>query len=248
MSDSQAIILITGGTVGGIGFELAVQLIAKSKHVLLGIRNEAKRDAAIQELTSRALPGTFEVIDLDMADEESISAAAQLDALVNNAAATTLQSTASQNEAEQFALCFKTNATGPFLLTEAVVPLLKKSKGTPRILNVSSGAGSIRRLLDSNSPRYQLHLSMGMKGLAYGTSKAAANLITAKQAVIYGQYGFKVFAFSPGFVVSNASSNNRVENGAQPTEDAVRPMVDILLGQRDDEHGCFLGPVGQYEW
>lgn len=82
-------------------------------------------------------------------------------------------------------MCFRTNATGPFLVVEAFAPLLKKSIGTPRIVNVSSGAGSIQRILDPNSPNYQKHREMGMTGLAYGASKAALNMVTAKQSLVY---------------------------------------------------------------
>ena len=150
--------------------------------------------------------------------------------------------------AEQFERCFQTNATGPFLMVEAFAPLLKKSKTTPRIINVSSGAGSIRRLLDPNSPNFHLHREMGMAKIGYGVSKAALNLITAKQSVVYAGDGFKVFAFSPGFVASNLGPQNKVENGAQPTSVGVAPMVKILNGERDAEHGCFLSATGQYEW
>lgn len=89
---------------------------------------------------------------------------------------------------------------------------------------------------------------MGMSMVAYGASKAAMNLITAKQAMVYGEEGFKVFAYSPGFVVSNLGPWNNEEQGAQPTSQAVAPIVKILNGERDDEHACFLSADGQYEW
>lgn len=140
------------------------------------------------------------------------------------------------------------NATGPYLLVEAFAPLLKKAKGTPRIVNTSSGAGSIRRILDTKSPNYQQHRSMGMSRVAYGASKAALNLLTAKQTVVYGEEGFKVFAYSPGFVVSNLGPYNKAAHGAQPTSVGAAPILRVLDGERDAEHGCFLSANGQYEW
>lgn len=63
---------------GGIGFELASQLLAdSSKHVLLGSRSAEKGEAAVKDLQSRNQPGTVELLQVDVANEESIIAAAK---------------------------------------------------------------------------------------------------------------------------------------------------------------------------
>lgn len=142
---------------------------------------------------------------------------------------------------EAFPLTYLTNAVGPYLVAEAFLPLLKNSVTTPRIVNVSSGGGSVTRRLANTH-------NQGMWGLPYSASKAALNLITATQSVVYGQMEIKVFVFSPGFVESNLGPHNRVENGAQTTEDGTMPMLSILKGDRDAEHGCFLVKDGQYPW
>ncbi|KAF4637486.1 hypothetical protein G7Y89_g594 [Cudoniella acicularis] len=257
---------------GGIGFELASQLLSEpSKHVLLGSRSAEKGEIAIKDLESRELPGTVELLQLDVASDESISAAAKavenkhgryihlliiflnllnqaltsffrLDILINNAAVSSAASTSSP--AEAMALCFQTNSTGPFLVVEAFAPLLKKSNGTPRIINVSSAAGSIARRLDPTSQAHR----MGMWEIAYCMSKTALNMLTVAQSILYSEQGFKVFAFSPGFVASNLSPHNKVENGAQPTEEGAAPIVKVVNGERDEEHGGFLSPTGQYPW
>lgn len=69
----------------------------------------------------------------------------RLDILVNNAA---IGSSGAFTPGAQMALCFATNSTDPFLIGEAFAPLLEKSQGIPRIINISSGAGSIGRRLD----------------------------------------------------------------------------------------------------
>jgi NAD(P)-dependent dehydrogenase (short-subunit alcohol dehydrogenase family) len=69
------------------------------------------------------------------------NAPSRLDALVNNAAVGEFPEGTST--AEKFEQCFRTNATGPQLMIDAFYPLLKKSITTPRIINVSSGAGSV---------------------------------------------------------------------------------------------------------
>jgi NAD(P)-dependent dehydrogenase (short-subunit alcohol dehydrogenase family) len=63
---------------GGIGFELVKQMLAeKSNHVLLGSRSVQKGEAAVKDLESRKLPGTVELLQLDVSDEQSIANAAK---------------------------------------------------------------------------------------------------------------------------------------------------------------------------
>lgn len=161
----------------------------------------------------------------------------RIDALVNNAG----PGSAALPPEEAFPQTYLTNAVGPYFVAETFLPLLKASITTPRILNVSSGAGSMTRRLANTH-------AQGFWGLPYSASKAALNLISVTQAVVYGEMGIKVFAFSPGFVESNLGPHNTVANGAQTTEEGTRPMVGILKGERDEEHGGFLAKGGQYPW
>ena len=162
----------------------------------------------------------------------------RLDALVNNAAVGGTEG----SQAQKMTQCFLTNATGPALMLEVFAPLLKKSNTTPRVVNVTSGAGSITTRLDATSATYAL------KNVPYRASKTALNMVTACQAVDYGGDGFRVFAFCPGFTVSNLGPHNKVENGAKPTSEGAAPIVQILKGERDAEHGKFIHADGEYSW
>src|SRR5271154_3102178 len=63
---------------GGIGFELASQLLSdSSKHILLGSRSVEKGEAAVKDLQSRKQPGTVELLQVDVASDESITTAAK---------------------------------------------------------------------------------------------------------------------------------------------------------------------------
>ncbi len=137
---------------------------------------------------------------------------------------------------------FRTNVIGPQIMGDAFAPLLKKSASTPRILNVSSGVGSIEKRLDPTGPIYNL------QAVQYRATKSALNMVMACQAVEYGKEGFKVFAYCPGFCVSNLGPQNKSEFGAKPTSEGAAPMVDILNGKRDAEHAGFLHETGQYPW
>ena len=94
MAAMKNIILITGGTLsynhfneaetkmstanGGIGFELAAQLLSdSSKLVLLGSRSAEKGKAAVEDLQSRKQPGTVELLQVDVTSEDSINNAAK---------------------------------------------------------------------------------------------------------------------------------------------------------------------------
>lgn len=62
----------------GIGFEVAAQLLPDaSNHILLGARSVEKGEAAVKELQSRKLPGTVELVQIDLSSEDSIAAAAK---------------------------------------------------------------------------------------------------------------------------------------------------------------------------
>jgi len=79
-------------------------------------------------------------------------------------------------------------------------------------------------------------------------SKAALNMVTVDQAVDMGAQGFKIFAYCPGYCVSGLTYMNITEYGAKPISEGARPLVGILKGERDAEHGCFLKKGGQYPW
>lgn len=234
---------------GGIGFELAAQLMAKgSYHVLLGSRSSEKGNVALKELQSRNLSGSAEMLLIDVTKDDTIESAAttvqrnhgRLDMLVNNAAISAMSPPLRQ----QMRDAFDTNAIGPAIVTEAFAALLKKSTALPppRIVNVSSGAGSITRRLDTSSPMYKV------QQMQYRASKAALHMVTACQFAEYGDAGIKVFAYDPGFTQSNLGPHNKAENGAKPASEAVMPLIDVLEGKRDDEAGKLLHNTGVYPW
>jgi NAD(P)-dependent dehydrogenase (short-subunit alcohol dehydrogenase family) len=217
-----------------------------SYHVLMGSRSPEKGNAALKELQSRNLAGSVEMIQLDVTDDDTIERAAatvqrnhgKLDMLVNNAAVAAMTPPLRQ----QMRVAFDTNATGPAVVTSLFAPLLQKSTASPRIVNISSGVGSINRRLNPDSPTYKL------QGVQYRASKTALSMVTACQWVEYEPLGIKVFAYDPGFTQSNLGPHNKAENGAKPASEAVMPLIDVLEGKRDHEAGKFLHNTGVYPW
>ena len=83
--------------------------------------------------------------------------------------------------------------------------------------------------------------------LQYRMSKAAMNMVSADQSAMFGPK-VKVFAWCPGFVVSNFSNMNTTAMGAKPTSEAVLPLIDIIEGGRDSDAGSFLSSTGVIPW
>jgi NAD(P)-dependent dehydrogenase (short-subunit alcohol dehydrogenase family) len=232
----------------GIGFELAAQLLEKGTyHVLLGARLADKGSAALADLQSRSLPGTAETLQLDVTNDDTINQATssveknhgKLDILVNNAAV----AIPSGSDREQLRATFDTNAIGLYILTKSLLPLLQKS-ASARVVNISSGMGSIGRKLDSSTPFHKI------SGVQYRASKSALNMVSACQYVELGDLGIKVSLYDPGFTVSNLGPHNNVESGARSARDSVLPLVDVLEGKRDGEAeaGLHLHNTGSWPW
>ncbi|KAH5582320.1 hypothetical protein HBI24_114890 [Parastagonospora nodorum] len=262
---TKEIVLVTGAN-SGIGFEIAHQLLARGTyHVCLSARSSSKGKAALENLQNRNLPGSIEFLHLDVQSDEHIANAAsriaeahgKLDILVNNAA---IAFSTDGTERERLRDSFDINATGPYLLTKALIPALRKSSN-PRIINISSGAGSLGRRLFADSPMYKI------QAVPYRASKIAFNMITACLHVEYGlgveqtdgdkdageaggadKKTMKVFAYDPGFTASNLSSYNKTENGARTAEDTVKSIMDVVDGKRDGEVGKFIHNSGEYPW
>jgi NAD(P)-dependent dehydrogenase (short-subunit alcohol dehydrogenase family) len=73
------------------------------------------------------------------------------------------------------------NLTGPFLMTQAVAPIMR-DQGGGAIVNITSISG----------------LRASTLRIAYGTSKAGLAHLTKQQAAELGQYGIRVNAVAPG--------------------------------------------------
>ncbi|EMC96362.1 hypothetical protein BAUCODRAFT_472464 [Baudoinia panamericana UAMH 10762] len=251
MEPDKVIVLITGANTG-IGFELAAQLAAKGTYfVYLTARSVEEGQAAWERLRSWNYPGGSAFIQLDVTSDDSIHAAAaaveqqtgRLDILVNNAA---IGRKSPENLREQMQACFDANATGPLILGDAFADLLKKSTHPlRRIVNVSSGAGSIGRMIDTTRQR-PTHYG---RTVAYSASKAAFNMVAAVHKNEFASSGVKVLVYNPGFTVSELGEFNTVANGAMPVDASVKLLVDVVEGGRDSEENLFLsGATGTYPW
>ena len=122
-------------------------------------------------------------------------------------------------------------------VTQAMLPLLRDASAG-RIVNVSSGAGSMARLGDPSRPGRQ------PGNASYRLSKAALNAITLALAIELEDTPIKVNAACPGFVATDLN----LFNGTGSVEEGAREPVRLALLGPDGPTGTFSSAQGQIPW
>jgi NAD(P)-dependent dehydrogenase (short-subunit alcohol dehydrogenase family) len=228
--------LITGANKG-IGLETARQLGQLGMTVLTGARSAEKAEAAAALLRSEGLQA--DALTIDVADTASTEAAAtavearygKLDVLINNAGIALDFGVSSLAVAEEtIRQTFETNFYGPFRVTRAFLPLLRKADGGARVVNLTSILGSIGLASDPGHPEYNT-----FKGMAYQTSKAALNMLTVAMGNELKAEGIKVNAAHPGWVKTEMGGEGAL------LEIPMGAKTSVRLATLDDD-----GPVCGY--
>jgi len=136
------------------------------------------------------------------------------------------------------------NIVGPISVTEAFLPLLRKAPA-PRLLFVSSSAGSITHASD---PTSKYHAASANE---YRTSKAALNMLMVQYWVKLGKEGFKVFGADPGLIATNFGWGKpevlRERGGMEPEVGGER-IATVVRGDRDEDVGKVCGVYGVSPW
>jgi NAD(P)-dependent dehydrogenase (short-subunit alcohol dehydrogenase family) len=223
--------LITGANKG-LGKETARQLVAAGHTVYVGARDETRGRQAATELGAR-------FVQLDVTDDDSVAAALArieaeggLDVLVNNAGIAML----ALNGPDARTM-FDTNAVGVIRVTEAALPLLKKS-ANPVVVNVSSALGSFAANHDPARPAS--HFS----AIVYGATKAAVSMLTVQYARAVPEVKFN--AVEPGYTATRLGG---VENSAgRPVEISARAIVAMATIDTDGPTGTFQEDEGELGW
>ena len=216
---ATTIALITGANKG-IGFETARQLGARGATVLAGARDEARGVAAERALRDGGAEARY--VPLDVTDAKSAQQAAdwieeeygRLDILVNNAAIAR-GGPPSETDLDAMRQVYETNVFGVIIVTNAMLPLLRRAPAA-RIVNVSSEVGSITSMTDPASPLAQMPA-----GLAYPSSKAALNMVTAMYAKELRDTPIKVNAANPGYTATDLNRHSGFRSVAEGAEASV---------------------------
>ncbi len=225
-------VLITGANKS-IGFEATRQLLKQGYFVYLGARDLAKGDEAVAKLKAEGLTNV-EAIQIDVTNQASIEAASKqiksLDVLINNAGiAGAFPQTVAETTTDIIREVFDTNFFGVINVTKAFLATLKKST-EPRIVNVTSGLGSLTLHADPNWKYYKF------KSAAYGPSKSALNAYTIVLAYELHDTAFKVNAVDPGYTATDFNHHS----GPGTVEDAAARVVKYATIDQNGPTGGFF--------
>jgi NAD(P)-dependent dehydrogenase (short-subunit alcohol dehydrogenase family) len=182
----------------GIGFAIAQKLARLKMTVQVGARDSSRGEQAAARIWQEGLDAQY--VKLDVTQGVSVEDAARtvnerfgrLDILINNAAIasdTTLPP--SEASLDNIRKVFETNFFGVIAVTQAMLPLLRKS-AAGRIVNLTSGLGSLSRQSDPVWPFRVFNI------LGYNSSKTALNAFTVSLANELRGTSIKVNAASPG--------------------------------------------------
>ncbi|MBF5045458.1 SDR family NAD(P)-dependent oxidoreductase [Aggregicoccus sp. 17bor-14] len=217
----QQLALVTGASrAEGLGYETCRQLAQRGLRVLLTARDLTRA----QDLAARLQGDGLEVqaLALDVTSDASVQGVAaqleaqhgHLDVLVNNAGSNfDFRVRTVDVDEPQLLAALGTNLIGPWRVSSALLPLLRRSPHA-RIVNVSSEAGSF------GAP-YGM-ASRGETLGAYGVSKAALNAFTLKLAEALRAERILVNAVCPGFIASHPGT---AELGARPVSEGAAGVV-----------------------
>lgn len=244
MSEHKKVALITGANKG-IGFETALKLGLEGITIYIGARDQNRGTAATEKLRQAGIEARF--IQIDLADFKTVEKAAatlereegRLDILVNNAGIMSTEDGSPLNTDLQVVRdTFETNFFGALYVTQKMVPLLKKSPAA-RVVNVSSGLGSLTLNQD---PNWEF---AGAKLIGYSASKAALNMLTVQLAWVLKETKIKVNSANPNFTNTELLPDT---SGGRPVEEAARVIVRLALLEDDGPTGGFFEDDFSLPW
>jgi NAD(P)-dependent dehydrogenase (short-subunit alcohol dehydrogenase family) len=180
----------------------------------MGARDEKALEEAAREVERAG--GTGHALRLDVTDREGVKrfagavakVAPGVDVLVNNAGVGHWGPMAETDDAT-WDRVLATNLTGPFLVTKAILPLMRKRAGARHVVNVVSVAGK------------QAYAG----GSTYSASKFGLKGWTEAVAAELAEEGIRVVALCPGYV------NTDMVSGAAEAERMIQPddLAQVVL-------------------
>ena len=208
--------LVTGAN-RGLGLEFVRQLLARGDRVVATCRHPGKA-TALNALAGEH-PGRLHVLPLDVADPRAIAELQRelllladdgdrLDLLVNGAGVLHSGERFGSVSAVNLDDSFRTNAMGPFLLTQALATRLADGA---RVANITSQLGSIANTTRFGTPSYDI-------------SKAAQNMATALLAKALAPRGIVVLALHPGWAQTEMGG----DNATVPAGDSVAGLLRVI--------------------
>jgi NAD(P)-dependent dehydrogenase (short-subunit alcohol dehydrogenase family) len=262
---SGKVFVVTGGN-SGIGLVTVTQLAKQGARVILACRRVPEGERAREQLVASGVRGSVDVMELDLASLDSVRSFAKrflekqdsLHGLVNNAG---VMNPPQGKTRDGFELQFGTNHLGHYLLTELLLPALKK--GAPsRIVNLSScfhdKAFGREGRIDFEDLHFERRKYDGWA--AYAQSKLANLLHSRHLARRLSGTGVVTASVHPGWVRSNLIKFSmplflqdtvlrpflRLAGMIEPEEGAQSTLFALLSPEVEAKSGQYFSQVGIY--
>ncbi len=256
-------VLVTGCTVGGLGFHTALELARRGARVVLAGRSDDKLADAERQISEAVPTAELSRLVVDLADLSSVRRAAAraagvgpIHCLVNNAG---VMATPEKRTPDGFELQLATNHLGPFLLTGLLLPQLVAS-GDGRVVAVSSQMHRVAKRPPLEDPRS--HTTHYRRWPAYARSKLANLLFTFELDRRCRAAGLpvKALAAHPGYAGTHLVVNGQTGGLGGPfasilhganraiSQSAAAGAQPLLMAATDDLPGStYCGPGGAAE-
>lgn len=220
--------VVTGGNAG-VGYFVSEQLAGAGGHVVLASRSKEKADAAAASIRERVPGAEIDFVHLDLSSLAAIRETAEklrdlpnIDALINNAGATT---GGKQRKVTEDGLEFTvgSNAFGPFALTALTFPALKSGA---RVVGLGSDATRIVKLdpanLQSDHGKFKFFT-------AYGYSKHAMHAFAfeLQRRLTAAGSGVESLLAHPGFALDGLGAQRP---GITDKTSGIAHAGEIVMG------------------
>ena len=251
--------VVTGPTLGGLGFHTALELARHGARVALAGRTTAKLDAAADAITAQVPGADLDTLVVDLSDLASVRAAGEaagdlgpIHLLVNNAG---IMATPHRRTTDGLESQMATNHFGPFLLTGLLLDQLVAS-GEGRVVTLSSQMHRVARSAPLGDPHARRRHSRWM---VYGQTKLANLLFTFELDRRLRRAGLPVIALAahPGFAGTHLVVNGQMrgigQRGATILDAAVKAVSQpaaagawptLMAATADLPGGTYVGPGG----
>ena len=234
--------LVTGANKG-IGYAIAEGLGRLGWRVGVGARDPQRLEEAVARLREGGADAF--AVPLDVTDDDSVAAAAdrlreqegRLDVLVNNAGITgggdNLPTSA---DIDMIRRVLEVNVYGVIRTTNALLPLLREAP-SPRIVNMSSGVGSLTRQSDPAGGAGPIHT-------AYSPSKTFLNAVTVQYVRELAGTNVLVNLACPGYVATDLNGFS----GHRTPEQGAQVAIRLATLPDDGPTGGYFEDAGQIPW
>lgn len=229
-------ILITGST-DGIGKLTALKLAKEGHEVYVHGRSKAKVDSVITEIKNASNNENIKGFIADFSDLNAVKQLAEqiknnissIDILINNAG---ILKTPSEKTKDGLDIRMSVNYLAPYILTEAIIPVLEKGTNTI-IVNLSSAAQSSVK-----------------KGILTGDVSTSANEAYAQSKLALTMWSFyfakqhpniTTIAVNPGSLLNTKMAKEAYGQHWSPAEKGVDILYDLAMSEANkNESGKYF--------